>query len=167
MSEFEIREVQNFILQVYRLHGKGLEKEEWESAAWIKYLELRKMCGGKIYLYYDWKQIYDVLRALVQELKRHRNEQFHFESKLSLNASYSKNGAAVESWLRIKSSDFVNQLALWDYVRRLGTMKYNVIKRMYDRETDEDIAKELDLPTDTYNLIKRDLRVDFMEYLEM
>lgn len=166
MSDYEIKEATRFMSDVYNMCVKNLDRDEWFGEAWITYLEIRKECGGKIYLFYDWGEFYNRLKRVTIKIKRERNARISLESELSLNASYGENGPMVETWFPRTSGDFVNQIALWDYIVRLGNDKYKILKLMSQREDDFEIMKKLRLSVQEYSLFKLELRFDFQKYLE-
>lgn len=167
ISDYEIKEVKRFISDIYDLYGGNLDQEDWEGEALVTYLELWKRCNGKIYLYYDWGQIYVKLKEVIIQLKRVRNEKIRIESNLSLNASYGENGQMAESWFPGKTGNFVNRIVLWDYMKRLGHKKFQVLKLMYQREDDHEIMEKMHLSVRQFYEIKMELQIDFQQYLEL
>lgn len=58
----------------------------------------------------------------------------------------------------------MNGIALWDYAKRLGSLKYEVLRLMYGREDDYNIMRILELDKENYYEIKKELRKDFLFY---
>lgn len=167
MSDYEVKEASRFISDIYELHGRSLDEEEWTGEAWVAYMELWRRCEGRIYLYYDWGQVYHELRAVMARLKSARNKKITLESRLSLNAVYGENGQMAEAWFPRVRGDFVNQIALWDYVKRLGGLKARILTLMAKREEDYEIMEAMHLSVQEYYLIKMELRFDFEMYLKL
>lgn len=55
---------------------------------------------------------------------------------------------------------------LWDYAERLGSIKYEILNLMNAREEDYDIMRILHLDKEDYYGLKKELREDFLYYLE-
>lgn len=167
MSEYEMIQVDKFIADLYGIWGRNLDQEEVRSEAWITYMEIWKACNGEIYRYYDWGDIYVKLKETIDRLRRIQNEKIQLESRLSLNMTFGEDGPTVESWFPRRSGDFVNQIALWDYIRRLGELKTRILRLMYQKEEDYEIMCRVHLTLQEYYLIKMELRQDFKVYLEI
>ncbi len=167
ISEYEYRQAQNYIYDAYSMWGENLNKEECIASCWIAYLE-----GKKVYQYIIgseeyWEGISLRLKECLVKIRHTRNERIKLESNMSLNHRYEDGKEEIITMLPGKFGDFVNGIALWDYSKNLGEIKYAILKLMYAGEEDTDIINILRLSEHEYYLYKTELRRDFQKYINL
>lgn len=101
-----------------------------------------------------------------KELSRIRNERISLESNLSLNKVYGESREEIGAVLFRAAGDFTNAVAMWDFVERLGKVKEEVLRLLYQGEDDYDIMKRMHLAEEEYYELKSAIRKDFEIWTE-
>lgn len=166
ISNREIDIMNNFFEEMYMNYGQGLDSDSWKSEAWITYLELRKYYGRSFYQLCGWDQIYLSLCETIGQLRKARNYMISIESKMSLNQSYTDSGTEIGCIIKSSESDFSKYTELWDFAYRLGNIKYNILRLLYEGEEDYEIQRIMKLSVDDYNNIREELKWDFKNYIK-
>lgn len=105
-------------------------------------------------------------KKIISGFKKIRNNRIRIESRLSLNQRFGEEKEEIGAIFPGKTGDFANYVALWDYAERLGSIKYEILNLMNAREEDYDIMRILHLDKEDYYGLKKELREDFLYYLE-
>ena len=145
ISVYEYNQINNFIEYIYLINGTGLDEEECREECWIAYLEGKELYPFHIYDESYWNYIEKKLVERINKIKKIRSEKYGLESKLSLNKRYGEYREEIGTMIPGRTGDFVNGIALWDYSKRLGKLKYSIIKLLYEREEEKDIMNVLKL----------------------
>ena len=164
LSFYEQNQVEHFLYELYCLLGGSLDEDMCISEGWIVYLEGREKYQYDIGDAAYWEYVQRNVKERLSELKQIRSRRIRLESRLSLNQTFGETKEELGCWLAGKSGDFVNGIALWDYAKRLGSLKYEVLRLMYGREDDYNIMRILELDKENYYEIKKELRKDFLFY---
>ena len=167
MSEYEYRQVSNFIDEVYFIWGRRLNKTECRGECWIVYFEGKRQYQYNITSEEYWDYILLKIKERLKEMKRIKNERIRLESRMSLNCKYGECKEEIMTIIPNRSGDFVNGIALWDYSKSLGKIKYAILRLMNAGEGDLEIINILGVPECEYYGYKAELRSDFERYLNI
>lgn len=66
-----------------------------------------------------------------------------------------------------KNGNFVNMIAMRDYAKNLGPVKYAMIRLLFSGEDDTYIMKRLQLREEQYFKLKEELKKDFYRYISI
>ena len=144
ISRYEENQVDRFLYDLYLLWGGNLDEDMCIGEGWIVYLEGRE------------KYQYDIDGNLLSYTKNDG----------TLNQRFGEEKEEIGAIFPGKTGDFANYVALWDYAERLGSIKYEILNLMNAREEDYDIMRILHLDKEDYYGLKKELREDFLYYLE-
>ena len=167
LSAYEIQQVEEFILELHKEYALKLPLTDYIGESWIAYLEMRKEYKYAITGYWYWENVEKSILEHIDKLKKKRNMQLKIYSRLSLNKTYGTYKEEIGSLFCKNRGDFVNTIALWDYAKRLGPLKYAIIRMMSGGEDDSFIMRTMHLETGRYLEIKKELRDDFIKYKNM
>lgn len=165
LSVYEEKQVSRFLYELYLLWSETLEESECIGEGWIVYLD------GKEKYQYDigdvdyWDYVQTNVKEKFADLKRIRNEKISLESRMSLNQRIPGTEEEIGIFFPGKTGNFENSIVLWDYAKRLGSLKYAILRLMCAREEDYDIQHILHLSEEEYYRLKRELRNDFLNYV--
>lgn len=165
VSDYEEKQVNRFLDDLYLLEGRHLKKEECIVEGWIVYLDGRKRYRYSIADSGYWTYVQKNVLKRFKEMRKARNEKIRLESRLSLNQKVGDSREEIGTLIVGKCGDFANNIVLWDYVSHLGKVKYDIVRLMYNREEDRDIMTILKLEKPAYLELKRQLEHDFRIYL--
>lgn len=164
---YEYHQVCQFLSDIYSNLYINLDENLCFSEGWIEYLKARSNYPGSISDPDYWQFIYVKIEKRYSELRHERNKQYSLESRLSLNSTPNDYKEEIINFYRNKSGDFTNGVTLWDYARRLGPTKYRILKLMYWYEEDSDIIKILHISENEYIQLKKELQIDFIQYINI
>lgn len=167
ISDYERRQVDKFLYELYSIWGQNLDREECRNEGWMIYLDGRKKYKYDIGDAEYWDYVGKNVRKRLEQIRQNRNEKYRLESRMSLNCKYGEEKEEIGTIIPDKSGDFVNGIALWDYLKNLGEQKYRILRLMNAKEDDIDIMKRLYLTEEEYFSIKLELREDFQLYLDI
>lgn len=164
ISEYEIHQVEEFIMDLKEAYAIKLRREDYIGEAWIAYLEMRRKYSYAIPNSFYWDKVETCVLQHLTEVIKKKNAGFNQYNTCSLN-KVQKN-FKEEMGVRCPSErgDFVNWIALWDYVECLGTIKYAIVRLLFRGEEDGYIIKTLHLDEARYFKLKRELQQDFIAY---
>lgn len=166
ISRYEENQVDRFLYDLYLLWGGNLDEDMCIGEGWIVYLEGREKYQYDIGDAEYWEYVRTNVKKLFLDLRKIRNNRIRIESRLSLNQRFGEEKEEIGAIFPGKTGDFANYVALWDYAERLGSIKYEILNLMNAREEDYDIMRILHLDKEDYYGLKKELREDFLYYLE-
>ena len=166
ISRYEENQVDRFLYDLYLLWGGNLDEDMCIGEGWIVYLKGREKYQYDIGDAEYWEYVRTNVKKLFLDLRKIRNNRIRIESRLSLNQRFGKEKEEIGAIFPGKTGDFANYVALWDYAERLGSIKYEILNLMNAREEDYDIMRILHLDKEDYYGLKKELREDFLYYLE-
>ena len=165
ISTYEEHQVNQFLHELYKLYGKGMEEDEFAADGWEVYLIGKKKWKFDIADSRYWDYVQQNMEDHIEELRKIRNQRIQLESRLSMNHVVGENKEEIGTLLHGKAGDFANSVILWNYASWLGKEKYSVLNLMNAREEDKDIMQILGLDKESYDRIIDELRVDFQCFL--
>ena len=165
ISKYEIDQIEAFAVDIKRKYRIKFRLEEYLNEVWVAYLEMRRKYKYSISNSFYWKNVENCIVHHFETLKKKRNAQFNPYNTKSLNKIYEGFREELVAYCPARKSNFINTIALWDYAKGLGPLKYAIVRLLYCREDDDYIMQRLQLGKIRYFELKKELQNDFILYM--
>lgn len=157
--------MKQLIQKLYRGSQRGLDEEEFTGAVWLAYWEART----SYHLFEgccDWDAYLQTrLDETVEALRRERNRRMSLESEFSLNQPVGQSQKPAGEVFFPAQGDFTRGTDFWDYMERLGSAKYNMVRGFCRRDSDREIMAYLRMEAPEFYQLKQELQTDVQTYL--
>ena len=167
ISRYEIHQIEVFELDLKKEYKIKFQREEYMNEVWIAYLEMRRKYKYTISDSFYWKIVETCLLHHFEKLKKERNARFNQYNTKSLNKTYDGFREELGAYCCAGNGDFVNMIAIRDYAKKLGTVKYAIIRLLSSGGDDDYIMKRLKLEEEQYFKLKEELKEDFFRYISI
>lgn len=166
LSEYEIRQVEKFILDLKKEYGIKLNWDDYRAEAWIAYLEMKNGYKYTISDSFYWENVEKCLLKHFEQVIKEKNRGFNQYNTSSLNKINENYKEEVGTLCCGRNDDFVNKIAWRGFVRSLGKTKCDIVGLLYAGEDDRYIMRKLHMDEIDYFKLKRKLQNDFLSYLK-
>ncbi|WP_298022327.1 hypothetical protein [uncultured Dysosmobacter sp.] len=163
----EQEQIDAMIETLRRRSAAALDKEEFTSAVWLAYYE----ADSSYHLFEgccDWDAyLHTRLNEAIEALKCERNRRMSVESRFSLNQPVGRSQRPAIDVLFPMQGDFTRGIDFWDYMERLGSPKYNMVRGFCRRDSDQEIMTDLHMAAPEFYQLKWELQADMWKYLRI
>lgn len=150
MSDNDFRQADDFIMSQINSYGHFMDKNECRQEGWRAFMEAEnsyyKVAGCCSFAVYAQYCILDTLDLL----RKRRNKRIEIESRLSLDMNFEDCDETVGNRYFCAVNDYLGDVALWDFINRLGKEERQIISLLTQGYGDREIYDELHISRKEY-----------------